>query len=72
MSAITWTNKHTTISAEHFPDRKRPALCVTKGNTMTVYGYFNDDASAELFIKELGNLVGASEETKFYRDKEQI
>ena len=24
----------------------------------------------KLFIKELGNLVGASEETKFYRDKE--
>ena len=63
MSAITWTNKDTTISAEHFPDRKRPALCVTKGNTMTVYGYFNDDVSAKMFMVELGELVGASEET---------
>ena len=62
MSAIIWTNKDTTISTEHFPDRKRPALCVTKGNTMTVYGYFHDDKSAELFIKELGNLVDAKEE----------
>ena len=63
MSAITWINKDTTISAEHFPDRKRPALCVTKGNTMSVYGYFNDDASAKMFMAELGNLVGASEGT---------
>lgn len=63
MSAITWINKDTTISAEHFPDRKRPALCVTKGNTMTVYGYFNDEASAKMFMAELSNLVWASEET---------
>ena len=63
MSAITWINKDTTISAEHFPDRKRPALSVTKGNTMTVYGYFNDEASAKMFMAELSNLVWASEET---------
>ena len=63
MNAITWINKDTTISVEHFPDRKRPALCVTKGNTMTVYGYFNDDASAKMFMVELGELVGASEGT---------
>lgn len=60
---IYWKDKDTTISAEHFPDRKRPALCVTKGNTMTVYGYFNDDVSAKMFMVELGELVGASEET---------
>ena len=63
MSAITWINKDTTISAEHFPDRKRPALCVTKGNTMTEYGYFNDDASAKMFMAELSNLVWAGEGT---------
>ena len=60
MSAITWINKDVTISAEHFPDRKRPALCITKGTFVTVYGYFKDDVSAELFMSELGNLVGAT------------
>ena len=60
MSVIVWTDKDASISAEHFPDKKRPALCITKGGLIIVYGYFRDDASAELFIKELGNLVGAT------------
>lgn len=60
MSAIIWTEKDTSISVEHFPDRKRPALCVTKGAFVTVYGYFKDDVSAELFMSELSNLVGAT------------
>ena len=60
MSAIVWTEKGTSICVEHFPDRKRPALCIAKGTFVTVYGYFKDDASAELFMSELGNLVGAT------------
>lgn len=60
MSAIIWTEKDTSICVEHFPDRKRPALCITKGTFVTVCGYFKDDVSAELFMSELGNLVGAT------------
>ena len=37
------------IGGYRFPDRKRPALCVQKGNRLTVYGYFRDDDSARLF-----------------------
>lgn len=59
MSAIIWKEKDTSICVEHFPDRKRPALCIAKGTFVTVYGYFKDDASAILFMTELGNLVGA-------------
>lgn len=62
MKEIVWRDKDTTISVERFPDRKRPALCITKGTFATVYGYFRDDASAELFISELANLVGAKRE----------
>lgn len=71
MSAIVWTEKDTSICAEHFPDRKRPALCVTKGNTMTVYGYFNDDVSAKKFMSELGNLVGATKAREEEQKDEQ-
>lgn len=59
MSSILWESQDTTISAEHFPDRKRPALCVTKGVHMTVYGYFTSDEHAKSFMLELANLVGA-------------
>lgn len=30
------------IGAYRFPDRKKPCLCVEKGNTCTVYGSFID------------------------------
>lgn len=54
----------TKIGAYMFPDRKRPALCVEKGNTITVFGYFQNKARAELFMHELAQAVGAIEETK--------
>lgn len=40
------------IGAYRFPDRKKPCLCVEKGNTCTVYGSFN----------ELAALVGARDD----------
>lgn len=61
MKKITWVDKDIAISAEKFPDRKRPAICITKGNFMTVYGYFSNDIEADLFIKELAKLVGAQQ-----------
>ena len=47
------------IGAYHFPDRKKPCLCVEKGNSCTVYGSFIDDDRAIEFMNELGALVGA-------------
>lgn len=47
------------IGAYKYPDRKRPCLCVQKGNLTTVYGYFRDNESADEFMQELVQLVGA-------------
>lgn len=69
MSAIVWKEKDTAICVEHFHDRKRPALCIIKGTVMTLCGYFKDDASAELFMTELGNLVGA---TKAHKENDKV
>lgn len=47
------------IGAYSFPDRKRPCLCVEKGNTCVVYGSFIDIDRAKEFMDELAALVGA-------------
>lgn len=56
------TDGKTSIGAFMFPDRKKPCLCVEKGNTIVVYGHFNGVESAEKFMHELAQLVEASEE----------
>ena len=50
------------IGAIEYPDRKRPAIIVQKGNSAGVYGYFRDFTSARLFMYELAQLVGAVKE----------
>ena len=50
------------IGAYKFSDRTRPALCVEKGNTSIVYGYFQPTEAAEKFMHELAQAVGAVEE----------
>lgn len=57
---ITWKNKDVSIGAMKFPDRKRPALCITEGSTAQVYGYFNNDECAMLFMQKLGELLGVT------------
>lgn len=47
------------IGAYSFPDRKKPCICVEKGNTCAVYGSFIDRDRAEEFMDELAALVGA-------------
>ena len=54
------------IGAYRFPDRKKPCLCVEKGNTCTVYGSFIDTDRANEFMNELAALVGARD------DKERL
>lgn len=41
------------IGAYRFPDRKKPCLCVEKGNTCTVYGSFID-TDRDSFIEATG------------------
>ena len=47
------------IGAFLFADRKKPSLCVEKGNICTVYGSFIDIDRANEFMNELAAFVGA-------------
>ena len=53
------TDGKTKIGAYRFKDRKKVALCIEKGNTVKVYGYFNNIDGANEFIEQLGKLVNA-------------
>lgn len=55
---IAWKNKDVSIGAIKFSDRKKPALCITEGSTAQVYGYFNNDECATLFMQTLEELLG--------------
>ena len=50
------------IGAYRFPDRKKPCLCVEKGNTCTVYGSFIDTDRANEFMNELAALAAYAKE----------
>ena len=50
----------TDIGAFMFPDRKKPCLCVRKGSSIVVYGTFNNKESADKFMDELADFVGAA------------
>lgn len=52
------------IGAYLFSDRKKPSLCVEKGNTCTVYGSFIDLDRANEFMNELAALVGARDDER--------
>lgn len=47
------------IGAYKFSDRKRPALCIETPGKIRVFGYFKDTECANIFMQELGELVGA-------------
>lgn len=54
---IEFKKSNTVISAERFPDKKRTALCITKGNEVRVYGYFHDKKCADEFMSTLYQLI---------------
>lgn len=54
------------IGAYSFSDRKKPCLCVEKGNTCAVYSSFIDLDRANEFMNELAALVGERD------DKEKL
>ena len=53
------TDGKISIGAYKFPDRKRPSLCIQKGNQIFVYGSFHNDEQATEFMNELGKMCGA-------------
>ena len=61
---ITWKNKDISIGAMKFPDKKKPALCLVEGSTAQVYGCFNNDECAMLFMQKLGELLGVAKLNK--------
>ena len=60
MSRVLTVDGSVKIGAYRFPDRKKPCLCVEKGNTCTVYGSFIDTDRANEFMNELATLPGYS------------
>lgn len=56
------TDGKTSIGAQLFSNRKKPAICVQKGNKIKIYGYFQSVEAAQEFMHELAILVKAKEE----------
>ena len=42
----------------NFPDRKKPSIGIREGNSITVYGTFKSDASADMFMDRLAEFLG--------------
>ena len=59
MSRVSTVDGSVKIGVYRFHDRKKPCLCVEKGNICTVYGFFSDLERANEFMNELAALVGA-------------
>lgn len=56
------SNGTISIGVQSFPDiRKKPCLCVMKGNECTVLGTFRNEECAKFFMKKLAELTGALE-----------
>ena len=49
----------TKIGAYMFRDRKKSCICVQKGNQIAIYGTFNSIESADNFMNELADFLGA-------------
>ena len=47
----------TRIGAYNLPKRKKPCLCIEKGNVLTVYGTFINTKAAEKFMDELAVFI---------------
>ena len=61
MGKVLTNNSDVSIGAFKFPDRKKPCLCVQKGNQCVVYGSFIDSDRANEFMDELALFLGIKE-----------
>lgn len=57
---LTWKDKDISMGAMKSPDKKRPALCIVEDSTARVYGYFNNDECATLFMQKPAELLGVT------------
>lgn len=58
--AIFITNGSVEIgTAKIRPERKKPCLCIRRGNALKVYGYFTSEELAMEFVDELMNFINA-------------
>lgn len=58
------TNGKIKLGAYRFPDRKKIALCVEEGNTITVYGYFQSSEGANEVMNKIAEIIGCEVEDK--------
>ena len=58
MKVIT-NSEDTKIGVYMFRDRKKPCICVQKGNQIAIYGTFNNIKAADNFMNELAEFIGA-------------
>ena len=55
------SNGTTKIGVYHFPDRKKPCLCVAEGSSIVICGSFNSEQNAEFFMHKLCAMFGIEE-----------
>ena len=61
MCVVLTSNKNDTkIGVYEFVDKKKPRLCIVKGNEIISYAVFNSKETAEDFMRELGKFLGAN------------
>ena len=48
----------TRIGVYEFADKKKPRLCIVKGNEIVSYAVFNSKESADEFMTELSEFLG--------------
>lgn len=56
---ITSNQSDTKIGAYEFVDKKKPRLCVVKGNEIVSYAIFSSKEGAEEFMRELAHFLKA-------------
>ena len=58
MAIVMTSNKSDTkIGVYEFVDRKKPRLCVVKGNEIVSYAYFNSMEGAKEFMREFAQFL---------------
>lgn len=57
--AMTIRKGDTGFGYQIVPQRKKPVFGIIQGNTFTVFGQFRDEKSAQTFMEELADFIGA-------------
>lgn len=60
--AMTIRKGDTGIGYEIIPQRKKPVFGIIQGNTFTVFGQFQNEKAAQVFMEELADFFGVERE----------